>query len=1011
MVIFPLALIQRADFAGPLTHRLARRRYGLAVLFAFALLLTGCRMEQRVTMLPDGRWREEFAVVATHDELGSFGGEIGLDLTFQAIAASMESLGATYNWRKSPVSDGVRYESVSEGSDLYWGAEGYFTNQYRLLEADASGAWRLIEQDELPLSFLAAVGGKEALDAQLAGACESIRSVGGECVWSREDSPGFLRYELRASGVGGSVDLLLPMMAPKSDPTGPALDPSRLGTAIPVTPTWRETASPTPGPLPSTATPSPLVDEEEVRGLVNSKRALMPELESLTLGSGIFAVPALSGFQEDEARAALAGFESRLGTGGLAPADVERLRRLVLQEKAASAMWDRYGRTAETVVDPMVDMVKLTWGIIKALQSPLQICDNLVWICPELTQAIEKAAWSIIRDIPRLLTYYSVPGSLDRGGASDVVDGVMRYVEDKLEGGDSLRDILIDKGAQVLALELYTQGYRSQYQALLDKGSRTASIDAVGERWPITGNTQRAEMMLADLATRAGYEADAAVQRHGEFQDAVKWTELVEDVTDFAALPQGAGQLVKLSPVGWISKMVGIGLRLEKMAIAAWELSMNRKALKCVSHLSFSAAETAFDAQRPAEDCYTLADGWEKARAGSAAPAPARFDSTLHRRLGSEADEYRAALNAMLSAVEAGDRSAIKETIRRASGASDALAAVIDEAEAVAGDEPDSARAAFFGRATSHHAHTMEVFLSAAAVLAAREGNEPAAVDLRSAVGAAIASVAELERDAAAVDFTVPQGARLLIAGARAEIAGNRLRVTADVKNVGAAPSRSAQLGLRARQQPLGTPVIVPPVDPNATVQITLLASLVETPAVALTLSEGGEVWDVRVMEMAGWHSSAAAAASSPADFTAPLVLGGIAVVAAGAGGAVYAASRRSRDGARQSGQPAAKALASVKLRRGRASRAETPIRGDLIIGRDRQCGLVLDDLFVTARHARIATQDGSYVIEDLGSKSGTFVGGLRVHRKVLASGDVIQLGATELLFIIHPHRRAKEGD
>lgn len=55
---------------------------------------------------------------------------------------------------------------------------------------------------------------------------------------------------------------------------------------------------------------------------------------------------------------------------------------------------------------------------------------------------------------------------------------------------------------------------------------------------------------------------------------------------------------------------------------------------------------------------------------------------------------------------------------------------------------------------------------------------------------------------------------------------------------------------------------------------------------------------------------------------------------------------------------------------------------------------MLIEDGGASRTHARVyETEEGRYVIEDLGSKNGTFVGGQRIERAELSSGDRIQLG------------------
>jgi len=65
----------------------------------------------------------------------------------------------------------------------------------------------------------------------------------------------------------------------------------------------------------------------------------------------------------------------------------------------------------------------------------------------------------------------------------------------------------------------------------------------------------------------------------------------------------------------------------------------------------------------------------------------------------------------------------------------------------------------------------------------------------------------------------------------------------------------------------------------------------------------------------------------------------------------------------------------------------------EFIIGRRSDCNLPLKYEGVSRKHARIVFEDGSYVVEDLGSANGTTVRGRRVERHLLEDGDILQFG------------------
>ena len=77
-----------------------------------------------------------------------------------------------------------------------------------------------------------------------------------------------------------------------------------------------------------------------------------------------------------------------------------------------------------------------------------------------------------------------------------------------------------------------------------------------------------------------------------------------------------------------------------------------------------------------------------------------------------------------------------------------------------------------------------------------------------------------------------------------------------------------------------------------------------------------------------------------------------------------------------------------------RASRSLVIRDGETLeIGRDPQCGLVLEDSRVSKRHARLRWTGSAWALDDLGSKNGTIVNGEPATGAELREGDSISFG------------------
>jgi DNA-binding winged helix-turn-helix (wHTH) protein len=85
--------------------------------------------------------------------------------------------------------------------------------------------------------------------------------------------------------------------------------------------------------------------------------------------------------------------------------------------------------------------------------------------------------------------------------------------------------------------------------------------------------------------------------------------------------------------------------------------------------------------------------------------------------------------------------------------------------------------------------------------------------------------------------------------------------------------------------------------------------------------------------------------------------------------------------------------------------------RGENLLGRDRHSVAWFDSPTVSRRHARILVTDDEAVLEDLGSRNGTWIGGRRVAGPVrLSDHDEVKLGSLVMVFRILEETETESG-
>ena len=68
-----------------------------------------------------------------------------------------------------------------------------------------------------------------------------------------------------------------------------------------------------------------------------------------------------------------------------------------------------------------------------------------------------------------------------------------------------------------------------------------------------------------------------------------------------------------------------------------------------------------------------------------------------------------------------------------------------------------------------------------------------------------------------------------------------------------------------------------------------------------------------------------------------------------------------------------------------------------ILVGRALPSDVVVDDMTISRQHARFTYRDGCVEVEDLSSRNGTLVRGMRVTSAKLRSGDDVRLGGVAI--------------
>lgn len=93
---------------------------------------------------------------------------------------------------------------------------------------------------------------------------------------------------------------------------------------------------------------------------------------------------------------------------------------------------------------------------------------------------------------------------------------------------------------------------------------------------------------------------------------------------------------------------------------------------------------------------------------------------------------------------------------------------------------------------------------------------------------------------------------------------------------------------------------------------------------------------------------------------------------------------------------PPAASKKAIEETRGQPVGADLQNRKSIVIGRGLDCDVVVKDVKASRRHCQLTRQGSVFVLEDLGSKNGTFVNGERITTSInLKPNQSFKIGDT----------------
>lgn len=85
----------------------------------------------------------------------------------------------------------------------------------------------------------------------------------------------------------------------------------------------------------------------------------------------------------------------------------------------------------------------------------------------------------------------------------------------------------------------------------------------------------------------------------------------------------------------------------------------------------------------------------------------------------------------------------------------------------------------------------------------------------------------------------------------------------------------------------------------------------------------------------------------------------------------------------------------------GPMSGSSIDVQDEMVLGRSPDCTFVIGDDYASGRHARVFKRGSEWFVEDLDSRNGTFVGGVRIDQpETIGVGVDVRIGRTTVRLV-----------